>query len=895
VAELQAGGLQPAMVAVVLGEDPGTQSYLKAQAKAAAAAGIGHRVERLPEDAGQAALHECLERLGVDPSVHGIILQAPLPPGYDLSAAQAMLAPAKDIEGVTPANLGRVLAGDLAQTIIPCTALAAFDLAKEAVPDMRGQEVVVIGASTIVGKPLAQLFLAAEATVRVCHIATRDTAAHAREADIVAIAVGVPGLLKPDWVKPGAVVIDVGINRRRDAQGKMRVVGDADPAIAGIAGAYTPVPGGVGAVTTTVLLENVVTAATRAEQAPQALAGDAVIRLLGPGAADMPPELLQRIGALLSTHLPAGIAEDGLTARLRSGKPLLLDGGVGSLLAATGRSGTHEDLLAIHREFLAAGAQALTAHTFGIDAYMVPDAEVRHERLRAAIRAGRQAAAGNVPVLASLGPFDAITDELLSVAAAQDLVAEVAAVANEAGADGIILETLAGPAVATAALAGVRTVVPASMPVVVSLRADAVRLSDIPDLVAALDAGGAQAVGVNCAHGPAALAPLVAAFVAATKETALAVLALPNAGQPKSAAHGVEFPLNEHWFAERMHDLFLAGATILGGCCGVTPSHIQALSLALPAALPLAPATAAEIRVGEESPQNSGSVDVEMSGAASKLRERLWQSEAGSDELILLASLPGNVPVGTEAALLRDLPGIDGWSLDPIGPGSESGALLAARLAAQPGGVVTLDGFGTPAVAIEQARLATRLGLAGVLIDAGVFAAGGRDPLQLGRAVRQLALGVDPAGNSTGLAANWALGMRLPLSELPRLAAWQNEVGVDFVTLQPIYDAGAFREAMATIAEVAPDLPVLVEVLVLPDAATAAELNNERPAIHVPEALLQRLQQDPDGDRRGVVRFLQHWRQAIAGVMMVLPDGRSAAAAAVVQELTQTPSAPLGD
>ena len=267
-----------------LGQDPGTESYLKAQAKAAAAAGIGHRVERLAEDAGQAALHECLERLGADPQVHGIILQAPLPEGYDLSAAQAMLAPAKDIEGVTPQTLAGCWLAISATRSFLMPALAAFDLAKEAVPDLRGQEVVVIGAGTIT-KAIGAAFLTL-ATVRVCHVATRDTAAHARDADIVAIAIGVPGLLKPDWLKPGAVVVDVGINRRRDEHGKMRVVGDADPAIAEVAKYLHASARRCWCCHHRVIRKRLSSRPAPAQSAPPALAGDALVRLLGPAAAD---------------------------------------------------------------------------------------------------------------------------------------------------------------------------------------------------------------------------------------------------------------------------------------------------------------------------------------------------------------------------------------------------------------------------------------------------------------------------------------------------------------------------------------------------------------------------------------------------------------------------------
>src|ERR1043165_1893514 len=264
VAALQARGIQPCLAAISVHVDAGWSVYLKNQAAACARVGIRHQVVTVDPQATQEDLNEVIEELNVDGAVHGIILQSPLrrftqgqtPVGDGLSdfLAQALLSPDKDVEGVSPAHLGMVLAGKPA--LAPCTAVAAVELAKAAAHDLgrevRGMEAVVVGASTIVGKPVAQLLLAAGATVTVCHIDTRDLKSHTSKADLVVVAVGKAGLLKAEHVRPGAIVIDVGINRVPGADGKSVIVGDVAPEVAEVAAALTPVPGGVGALTTTI-------------------------------------------------------------------------------------------------------------------------------------------------------------------------------------------------------------------------------------------------------------------------------------------------------------------------------------------------------------------------------------------------------------------------------------------------------------------------------------------------------------------------------------------------------------------------------------------------------------------------------------------------------------------
>ncbi len=206
-------------------------------------------------------IRSVIAELNNDETVTGIILLVPVPEHLDARALQAQILPVKDVDGVHPANLGRVVQGD--RTLAPCTAQAAVTMVEESGVEIEGAEVVMVGHSEIVGKPTALLLLEPLATVTVCHIGTKDTAAHTRNADIVIVATGVPGLVKPDWIKEGALVVDVGINRVKDDEGNTKIVGDVDPGVEDVAGILTPVPGGVGAVTSAMLMKNTVAAARR--------------------------------------------------------------------------------------------------------------------------------------------------------------------------------------------------------------------------------------------------------------------------------------------------------------------------------------------------------------------------------------------------------------------------------------------------------------------------------------------------------------------------------------------------------------------------------------------------------------------------------------------------------
>jgi methylenetetrahydrofolate dehydrogenase (NADP+)/methenyltetrahydrofolate cyclohydrolase len=243
------------LVAVCVGDDAAASDvYVRSQISVCKRVGIRYDVDRLPGGTTQEELHSRLRALATDPRVTGIILQLPLPPGLSAREAQEALDPRKDVEGVHHDGLGRLARAQ--PVLIPCTAHAAVHiLESEGVP-LRGAEVVVVGHSEIVGKPTALLLLDRLATVTVCHVGTRDLAAHTRRADVVVVAVGKAGLVRADMLKPGAAVIDIGINVTADG----RVVGDVAPEAAEVAGLLTPVPGGVGPVTVAMLAHNTVIA-----------------------------------------------------------------------------------------------------------------------------------------------------------------------------------------------------------------------------------------------------------------------------------------------------------------------------------------------------------------------------------------------------------------------------------------------------------------------------------------------------------------------------------------------------------------------------------------------------------------------------------------------------------
>jgi methylenetetrahydrofolate dehydrogenase (NADP+) / methenyltetrahydrofolate cyclohydrolase len=261
VAGLEAAhGLVPGLAVVLVGEDPASQVYVRNKAKQTVEAGMNSWEHRLPATASEAEVLAMVETLNADPAVHGILVQLPLPPQVDTDKVIGALDPAKDVDGFHVINAGRLATGQ--ESLVPCTPVGCVMLARDRLGSLSGLEAVVVGRSNIVGKPVAQLLLAENCTVTIAHSRTRDLAAVCRRADILVAAVGRPEMIRGDWIKPGACVIDVGINRVDKLGGGTRLVGDVcfDEAVK-VAGAITPVPGGVGPMTIACLLLNTVRAA----------------------------------------------------------------------------------------------------------------------------------------------------------------------------------------------------------------------------------------------------------------------------------------------------------------------------------------------------------------------------------------------------------------------------------------------------------------------------------------------------------------------------------------------------------------------------------------------------------------------------------------------------------
>ena len=252
--------LVPGLAVVLVGENPASQVYVRNKAKMTIEAGM-HSVEhRLPDDVSEGELLTLVAQLNIDPLIHGILVQLPLPKQIDAQKVIAALDPAKDVDGFHPVNAGRLSIG--LPALVPCTPVGCVILAKGVNPSLSGMNAVIVGRSNIVGKPLAQLLLAENATVTIAHSRTRELPEVCRRADLLFAAVGRPEMVRGDWVRPGATVIDVGINRIPGEGGKSRIVGDvAYDEAAAVAGAITPVPGGVGPMTIACLLLNTVRAA----------------------------------------------------------------------------------------------------------------------------------------------------------------------------------------------------------------------------------------------------------------------------------------------------------------------------------------------------------------------------------------------------------------------------------------------------------------------------------------------------------------------------------------------------------------------------------------------------------------------------------------------------------
>jgi methylenetetrahydrofolate dehydrogenase (NADP+)/methenyltetrahydrofolate cyclohydrolase len=273
VATLKAAhGVVPGLAVVLVGNDPASEVYVRSKGKQAAAAGMESLDHRLPAETPEADLLALIGRLNDDPRVHGILVQLPLPAHISSAAVIAAIDPAKDVDGFHPINVGRLgtaSRGDPLDFPVPGTPLGCLILLKAVRADLAGLDALVIGRSSIVGRPMARLLLREDCTVTIAHSRTRDLAGWCRSADIVVAAIGRPHFVRGDWLKPGALVIDVGINRTATPEGKSKLIGDVDyDAARRVAGAITPVPGGVGPMTVACLLANTLQAARRSVGLP---------------------------------------------------------------------------------------------------------------------------------------------------------------------------------------------------------------------------------------------------------------------------------------------------------------------------------------------------------------------------------------------------------------------------------------------------------------------------------------------------------------------------------------------------------------------------------------------------------------------------------------------------
>jgi methylenetetrahydrofolate dehydrogenase (NADP+) / methenyltetrahydrofolate cyclohydrolase len=252
--DVRAFGQPVCLATILVGDDPASHVYVGSKHKASHEAGIDSRDHRFPAETDEGTVLDLISELNADDQVDGILVQLPLPDHMDEPVVLRSVNPAKDVDGFHPLNAGRLFIGE--PFLVPATPSGVMEMLDEHEIELKGAEAVVIGRSEIVGKPMAAMLLARHATVTICHSRTVDLAAHARRADVLVAAVGRPGLVTPDMVKPGATVIDIGVNRTEAG-----LVGDVDPAVFEVAGLMTPVPGGVGPMTIAMLLRNTLTAA----------------------------------------------------------------------------------------------------------------------------------------------------------------------------------------------------------------------------------------------------------------------------------------------------------------------------------------------------------------------------------------------------------------------------------------------------------------------------------------------------------------------------------------------------------------------------------------------------------------------------------------------------------
>ena len=265
--QLAAQGIRPGLAVILVGEDPASQVYVRNKVNACAQAGFHSEKHSYPADVDAATVFARIAELNADPAIHGILVQLPLPPHFDAEAVLEAIAPEKDVDGFRAENVGALMQGK--PCFIPCTPYGAMKFFEDAGITLRGKEAVIVGRSNIVGKPMAMLLMHAGATVTICHSQTQDLKAHCRRADILVAAIGKSKMITGDMVKPGAVVIDVGINRLPDGPDAGKLCGDVDfDSAKEVASYITPVPGGVGPMTITMLLANTLESAQRKRKTP---------------------------------------------------------------------------------------------------------------------------------------------------------------------------------------------------------------------------------------------------------------------------------------------------------------------------------------------------------------------------------------------------------------------------------------------------------------------------------------------------------------------------------------------------------------------------------------------------------------------------------------------------
>ena len=693
-------------------------------------------------------------------------------------------------------------------------------------------------------------------------------------------------------VKPGAVVVDVGINRIKGPDGKGKTVGDVAEDVWDKAEAVSPVPGGVGAVTTTILLEAAVQAA-EALAAEDASDGTDLTELLSGAGLHLNPEQAAGVARLLSRHIVHQPGQFGFKSafkrRLEEGA-ILFDGAVSTELIAAGLSDDqlsraqldHSDILAeVHQSYVDAGVDIITANTFAANRYRQNGHSLQATLLaQAGVRVARGVAQHRAWVYGSIGPTGTLVGAEISEQQAEDAFAESAIAMGDAGVDGFIIETMPTNREAACALRGVRRA--SQLPVVVCRNFARVDRQEIEAFTALCHKHGATAIGVNCITGLRSLRELVRLLASLTD---LPIAARPNGGFPQRRDGALHYNLQKEYFVEHMLAAVSEGAALVGGCCGVGPSHIAALKPALATAV-----------IGESSNNVVANSDheapaiIDTSDSTSTNQSPFVQQlVSGSFPIMALHAVRSDAAVESVTEQLTTA-GVGALGYLSAWPGAEPLPRIAARTRRladrySADGIVELVA-GEVRLRDAQNYLleAHLLGFTTVIIDTGLLAAGstqGATAVELLELVKNLNARSGADGATLAEATNFSVGVRICEAALERLPKIM-QVGCDFISVQPIYSPQRFRNVIAACPQ---NIPLLAEVLVLPDADTAREVANEMPDLAVPQRLVDRLAADPTEDIRGVESFLEAWRERLSGVIVLVPEGGGAAAETVIRTI----------